>query len=171
MSPRYIPIELLSFDIINNLDESIQPWDFTTDNVGNVYVLSSSISSSLELIDGNYFEHGFIFKFNQAGIFLEAIDLGLHQSNTMTKLVSDSLGNMYYNYRTTDMEFKINKILPNGNIVTVVEDQQNLGCLTNIEIDSTGNIYVTTNPNCVDTSSAKYKYLVNVKLSVILLDI
>ena len=126
---------------MNNLGDSINDVrDITTDNVGNIYVLGYNAD---------------IFKFNQAGFYLETLDLPPSEYGSMKILASDSLGNIYYDLRTPESGFQINKILPNGNVITVVEDQ-NLSCLADIEIDYTGNIYVANSSGCIDNSSAKY---------------
>ncbi|MBT4325500.1 MAG: HYR domain-containing protein [Candidatus Nitrosopelagicus sp.] len=94
-----------------------------------------------------------ILKFNPAGIYVET----LHFENVddINRFVFDPIGNLYYYVRTLENTFQLNKVSPNGNIVTLIEDHP-IYCLRDIEIDSIGNIYVTTCPNNIDISSAKY---------------
>ncbi len=129
---------LLDFDVIDNLGTIHGITGLTTDHNGNIYVKN---------------QHHDILKFNQAGIYVET--LNLPSNDFISQIVFDSKNNLYYASMTLEGIPQLNKMSPNGNVRTIVVGH-GVTCVSDLEIDSIGNIYVATCPNNIDISSKKY---------------
>jgi len=94
-----------------------------------------------------------ILKFNPAGLYVETLHFA--DVDDINRFVFDSTDNLYYHVKTLENIYQLNKVSANGNVVTLIEGYP-IYCIRDIEIDSIGNIYLTTCPNNSDISSAKY---------------